>query len=65
MMWEVRILFPLQFVVFKQTACHFADTNVGQLSEFNLDPDVLTNMVSIIVNKLAYKPSVHDHGKVL
>ena len=32
----------------------------GQLSEVNLDPDALTDMVSIMVNKLAYKPSVKD-----
>ncbi len=58
----------LHFVVFKQTACHLAaEANVeqvfsraGQLSEVNLDPDSLTNMVSIMVNKLAYKPSVKD-----
>jgi hypothetical protein len=32
----------------------------GQLSEVNLDPDTLADMVSIMVNKLAYKPSVKD-----
>ena len=32
----------------------------GQLSEVNLDPDTLTDMVSIMVNKLTYKPSVKD-----
>jgi hypothetical protein len=66
MMCQLRILFPLHFVVFKQTACHLAaETNVeqvfsrtGQLSEVNLDPDSLADMVSIMVNKLAYKPSV-------
>jgi hypothetical protein len=68
MMCQLRILFPLHFVVFKQTACHLsAETNVehvfsraGQLSEVNLDPDALADMVSIMVNKLAYKPSVED-----
>ncbi len=68
MMCQLRILFPLHFVVFKQTACHLAaETNVeqvfsreGQLSEVNLDPDSLADMVSIMVNKLAYKPSVKD-----
>ena len=68
MMWQLRILFPLHFVVFKQTACHLTvEVNVeqvfsraGQLSEVNLDPDTLTDMVSIMVNKLAYKPSVKD-----
>ena len=32
----------------------------GQLSEVNLDPDGLTDMVSIMVHKLVYKPSVKD-----
>ena len=69
MMWHLRILFPLHFVVFKQTACHltvesnvehWVFSRVGQLSEVNLDPDTLADMVSIMVNKLAYKPSVKD-----
>jgi hypothetical protein len=72
MMWQLRILFPLHLVVFKQTACHLtAEANVeqvfsraGQLSKVNLDPDALDDMVSIMVNKLAYKPSVKD-GQVL
>ncbi len=32
----------------------------GQLSEVNLDPDTLTDMVSIMVNKLVYKPCVKN-----
>ena len=68
MMCQLRILFPLHFVVFKQTACHLAsEANVeqvfsrsGQLSEVNLDPDTLTDMVSIMVNKFVYKTSVKD-----
>ena len=34
----------------------------GQLSEVNVDPDSLSDsgMFSIMVNKLAYKPSVKD-----
>ena len=35
-------------------------SRVGQLSEVNLDPDVLTDMVSIMVNKHTYKPSLKD-----
>ena len=35
-------------------------SRAGQVSEVNLDPDTLTDMVSIMVNKLAYKPSVKD-----
>ena len=34
-------------------------SRVGQLSEVNLDPDDLTDMVSIMVNKM-YNPSVKD-----
>ena len=56
MMWQLRILFPLHFVVFKQTACHLtSESNVeqvfsraGQLSEVNLDPDALADMVSMM-----------------
>ena len=52
----------------KQTACHLTDeanveqvfSRVGQLSEVNLDPDALADMVSIMVNEFAYKPSVKD-----
>ena len=37
---------------------------VGQLSEVNLEPNALADMVSIMVsimvNKLSYKPSVKD-----
>jgi hypothetical protein len=41
-------------------------SRAGQLSEVNLDPDTLTDMVSIMVNKLEYKPSVKDiSGQVL
>jgi hypothetical protein len=35
-------------------------SRVGQLLEANLAPDTLTDMVSIMVNKLVYKPSVKD-----
>ncbi len=68
MMWQLRVLFPLHFFVFKQTASHLAaEANVeqlfsrtGQLSEVNLDPDALADMVSIMVNKHAYKHSLQD-----
>ena len=68
MMWQLRVLFPLHFFVFKQTASHLAaEANVeqvssraGQLSEVNLDPDTLTDMVSIMVNNHTYKPSLKD-----
>ena len=64
-MWQLRALFPLHFLVFKQTASHLAaEANVeqvfsraGQLSEVNLDPDSLADMVSIMINKHTYKPS--------
>ncbi len=53
MMCQLRILFPLHFVVFNQTVCHLtAMANVEQvflrseqLSEVNLNPDPLTDMV--------------------
>jgi hypothetical protein len=35
-------------------------SRVGQLSEVNLDPDALVDMVSIMVNKYTYKPSLKD-----
>ncbi len=68
MMWQLRDLFPLYFFVFNQTVSHLAaEANVeqvfsraGQLSEVNLDPDALADMVSIMVNKHAYKPSLKD-----
>ncbi len=61
-------MFPLHFFVFKQTTSHLtAEANVeqvfsrpGQLSEVNSDPDGLAAMVSIMINKHAYKPSVKD-----
>ena len=67
-MWQLRVLFPLHFFVFKQTVSHLAvEANVeqvfsraGQLSEVNLDPDTLTDMVLIRFNKLTYKPSLKD-----
>ena len=68
MMWHLRNVFPLHFFVFKQTASHLAaEANVeqvfsraGQLSEVNSDPDGLAAMVSIMINKHTYKPSVKD-----
>jgi hypothetical protein len=35
-------------------------SRVGQLSEFNLDPDVLVDMVSIMDNIHVYNPSLKD-----
>ncbi len=35
-------------------------SRVGQLSEVNLDPDILADMVSIMVNKHVYKPSLKE-----
>ena len=68
MMCHLRIVFPLHFFVFNQTTSHLTvEANVeqvfsraGQLSEVNLDPDALADMVSIMVNKHAYKPSLKD-----
>ena len=54
-MWQLRVLFPLHFFVFKQTVSHLAaEANVeqvfsraGQLSEVNLDPDTLADISGI------------------
>ena len=35
-------------------------SRMGRLSEVNLDPDALTDMVSIMVNKHVYKLSLQD-----
>ena len=35
-------------------------SRAGQLSEVNLDPDTLPDIVSIMVNNFVYKPSVKD-----
>ncbi len=35
-------------------------SRTGHLSEVNLDSDTLTDMVSIMVNKIPYKPPVKD-----
>ena len=35
-------------------------SRVGQLSEVNSDPDDLADMVSIMINKHSYNPSVKD-----
>ena len=35
-------------------------SRAGQLSEVNLDPDTLADMVSIMVNKHEYKSSLKD-----
>jgi hypothetical protein len=55
MMCQLRILFPLHFVFFNQTVCHLADESnleqvflrSEQLSEVNLEPDTLADMVLI------------------
>jgi hypothetical protein len=68
MMCQLRILFLLHFVFSKKTVCHLAaEANVeqvfswaGQLSEIDLDPDSLADIISIMVSKLAHKPSVKD-----
>ena len=45
--WEIEMIWQLR-------------TRVGQLSEVNVDPDTLPDMVSIMVNQITYKPSVKD-----
>ena len=66
MMWALRERFPLHFVVFKQTACHLPhEANVemvfsraGNLSDPNMDPEFLTHLVMVLINKKSYKPSI-------
>ncbi len=61
-------MFPLYFFVIKQTTSHLTPesnvdqvfSRVGQLSEVNLDPDTLTDMASIMVNKHVYKTCLKD-----
>ena len=68
MICQLRVLFPLHFFVFKETVSHLAaESNVeqvfsraGQLSEVNLDPDALADMVSIMFNNHGYKTSLQD-----
>jgi hypothetical protein len=65
MMWSLRELFPLHFIVFKQTGCHLShETNVeqvfsrtGNLSDPNMDPEYLAHLVMVWVNKKSYKLS--------
>jgi hypothetical protein len=64
---QLLILFPLHFVVFKQTVSldNWDDveqvfSRTVQLSKVNVDPDTLTDMVSIMINNHVYKPSVKD-----
>ena len=66
MMWALRERFPLHFIVFKQTACHLPhEANVeqifsraGNLSDPNIDPEYLANLVSVLINKKSFKPSL-------
>jgi hypothetical protein len=62
MMWELRERFrgPLHFIVFKQTVCRLShEANVeqvyfsraGNLSHPNMDPEYLTHLVIVGVNK--------------
>ena len=55
------------FIVVASNACQqqkkFAEqvfSRAGQRSEANLDPDALADMVSIMVNNLAYKSSLKN-----
>ena len=69
MMCQLRVLFPFHFFVFKKTVSHLAAeanteqvfSRAGQLSEVNLNPDALGDMVSIMVTeKHKYKPSLQE-----
>ena len=64
MMWALRERFPLHFIVFKQTASHLGhEANVeqvfsraGLLSDPNIDPEFLSQMVMLSVNKKWFNP---------
>ena len=68
MMWALRERFPLHFIVFKQTACHLPhETNVeqifsraGNISDPNIDPEFLANLVTMLINKKSFKPSLKE-----
>jgi hypothetical protein len=65
MMWELRELFLIHFIVFKQTACHLSyEANVeqvfsraGNLSDSNMDPEYLAHLAMVKINKKSYKQS--------
>jgi hypothetical protein len=65
MMWELRELFPMHFIVFKQTVCHLSHkanikqvfSRAGNLSDPNMDPEYLAHLVMVGVNKKSYKQS--------
>ncbi len=67
-MLQLLVLFPLYFFVFIQIVSHLTVednveqvfSRVEQLSEVNLDPETLADMVSIMVNKHTYKTSLKD-----
>ena len=64
-MWALRELFPLHFIVFKQTVCQLShEANVeqvfsraGNLSEPNMDPEYLDHLEIVRVNKKSYNQS--------
>ena len=66
MMWTLRDIFPLHYIVFKQMASHIPhEANVeqvfsraGLLADPNLDTTHLATFVRVAVNKKAFKPSV-------
>ena len=65
MMWELRELFLIHFIVFKQTACHLSyEANVeqvfsraGNLSDSNMDPEYLAHLAMVKINKKSYGES--------
>ena len=66
MMWALRDRFPLHLFVFKQMATHLAhEANVeqvfsraGLLSDPNINADYLARLVTVSVNKKAFRPSL-------
>ncbi len=54
------LLFSIRLRVTVETNVEQVFSRTGQLSEVNLDPNSPTDMVSIMVNRITYKPSVKD-----
>ena len=67
-MWDLRKLYPLHYMVFRQTASHLphegnsenAFSRAGNLSDPNINPLYLSKLTKIGINKKVYEPLVGD-----
>ena len=68
LLYEVRLNFPLHYILFRQTASHIAhEANseqlfslAGRLADPNLEPRELGVLAKIASNALVYKPDYDD-----